>query len=98
MWVLTTENELVNIGEARKIAVQIEPSDKPYTVVLLAQYPDGATVVLARAHQRDERYARSMAGACLRAIDEALRDGEHFCDQSDTCCEVVYSEEEATMR
>ena len=93
MWILTTENELVNIEEARKIVIEAEPSDKPYTVVVLAYYAGGDKIVLARAHQRDERYARSMAAACLNAIDESLRDGEGFCDLSGTCYEVVLADE-----
>lgn len=93
MWVLTTENELVNVGEARKIVIEAEPSARPHTVVVSAYYPEGAALVLARAHQPDERYARSMAAACLRAIDEALRDGEGFCDLSSTCEEVLLLDE-----
>ena len=97
MWVLTTDNELVNIAQARKIVIEAEPSGKPHTVVVSAYFAGGDTAVLARAHQPNARDARSMAAACLKAIDESLRDGEGFCDLSDTCEEVIVLDEaEAT--
>jgi hypothetical protein len=94
MWILTTENELVNITQAQKIVIEAEPSGKPHTMVVLAYFVGGDRFVLARAHQPNQRYARSMAAACLKAIDESLRDGEGFCDLSDTCEEVIVLDED----
>ena len=80
MWVVTTDNHLVNIAAARKIV--IETDDNSDTAAIVAYFGDAeAPVTLAEATQRgDPNYAATVARAYYKAIQEALRDGEPFCN------------------
>ena len=87
MWIMTTGNELVNIAGARRIVV--EPDATGDTMRVVAYFGDPITVppaslTLAETTQRGDReYATTVANAYYRAIQEALRDGDPYCNLCD---------------
>jgi L-fucose mutarotase/ribose pyranase (RbsD/FucU family) len=81
MWIVTTDNQTVNIAEARRLVVEAWAS--PEKVSVVAYYGSGDSIVLAEAHQPDAAYARALADAYYKAIQNALCDGESFCDLND---------------
>ena len=81
MWIVTTDNQTVNVSGARRIVVEAPAS--PERVSVVAYYGDGESIVLAEAHQPDAAYARALADAYYKAVQNALCDGDGFCDLND---------------
>ncbi len=79
MWIVTTNEELVNIARARRVVLQIESDG--CTAIVMACFEDGECSVLARVSQPDDQdYVISTARAYYRSIQQSLRGGESFCN------------------
>ena len=79
MWVMTPNEEIVNIARARRVVLQIEPDG--YTATVIACFDDGECALLARVSQPgDQDYSISTARAYYRSIQQSLRNGEAFCN------------------